>query len=91
MRQALPTWLNYGLPGDYPVVGGMGMGQSDLSDWDVLSAQLQHDGFAEIVFAFGAAGDQPIAGGLERGWSGHGQVYRNGTFYLRNNTAGAAG
>ena len=49
-------------------------------------------GFADIVFPFGAPGDQPIAGD----WNGDGVdtigVYRSstGTFFLRNsNSAGA--
>jgi hypothetical protein len=44
-------------------------------------------GFANIVFPFGAPGDQPIAGD----WDGNGTdtigVYRNGTFYLRNSNS----
>jgi hypothetical protein len=82
--------LNYGLPGDYPVVG----------DWDgngTVTIGIYRDGtfflrnsntlgFAEIVFPFGQVGDQPIAGD----WNGDGVdtigVYRpsNGQFLLRN-------
>jgi hypothetical protein len=80
--------LNYGLPGDYPVVG----------DWDgdgdvtigiyrngyffLKNANIL--GFADIVFPFGSPGDQPIAGD----WNGDGVdtigIFRNGTFFLRN-------
>jgi photosystem II stability/assembly factor-like uncharacterized protein len=88
--------LNYGLAGDYPVVG----------DWDgdgIVTIGIYRDGsfylrnsntlgFAEIVFPFGVSGDQPIAGD----WDGDGidtiGVYRpsTGQFLLRNsNTEGA--
>ena len=87
--------LNYGLPGDYPVVG----------DWDgngTVTIGIYRDGyfylknantlgFAEVVFPFGQPGDQPIAGD----WNGDGVdtigVFHpsNGHFLLRNsNTEG---
>jgi predicted outer membrane repeat protein len=89
--------LNYGLSGDYPVVG-------DWNGDDTVTIGIYRDGyfylrnsntigFAEIVFAFGQPGDQPIAGD----WNGDGVdtigVFRpsNGQFFLRNsNTEGAA-
>jgi hypothetical protein len=89
--------LNYGLGGDYPVVG----------DWDgngTVTIGVYRDGhfylknantlgFADNVFPFGQPGDQPIAGD----WDGDGDdtigVYRpsNGQFQLRDsNDAGPA-
>jgi hypothetical protein len=82
--------LNYGLPGDYPIVG----------DWDgdgTVTIGIYRNGyfylknantlgFAEVVFPFGLSGDQPIAGD----WDGDGVdtigVYRpsTGQFLLRN-------
>ena len=85
--------LNYGLPGDYPVVG----------DWDgngIMTIGVYRNGyfylrnsntigFAEVVFPFGQPGDQPVAGD----WNNDGidtiGVYRGNTFYLRDsNSAG---
>ena len=84
--------LNYGLGGDYPVVG----------DWDgngTVTIGIYRDGyfylrnentigFAEVVFPFGQAGDQPIAGD----WNGDGVdtigIFHpsTGQFLLRNSS-----
>ena len=89
--------LNYGIPGDYPVVGDWD-GDSDVTigvyrNGSFFLRNSNTIGFAEIVFPFGQAGDQPIAGD----WDGDGVdtigVYRpsSGQFLLRNsNDAGAA-
>ncbi len=86
--------INYGLAGDYPVVGDWdGDGDATIGIYRDGSFYLRNSntiGFADIVFPFGAPGDQPIAGD----WDGDGMdtigVYRNGTFLLRNsNVAGA--
>jgi hypothetical protein len=87
---------NYGMPGDYPVVGDWDGDGTDtigiyrngvfyLSNSNTLS-------FAEIVIPFGVPGDQPIAGD----WNNDGidtiGLYRSSaiTFYLRNsNSTGA--
>ena len=89
--------INYGLPGDYPVVGDWdGDGTATIGIYRNGNFYLRNSntvGFADIVFPFGMPGDQPIAGD----WDGDGTdtigVYRRstGTFYLRNsNSAGAA-
>jgi hypothetical protein len=86
--------INYGLPGDYPVVGDWdGDGTATIGIYRNGSFYLRNSntiGFADSVFPFGVPGDQPIAGD----WDGDGidtiGVYRNGTFFLRNsNEAGA--
>jgi len=88
--------INYGLSGDYPVVGDWdGDGDATLGIYRNGSFYLRNDnsiGFADVVFPFGSPGDQPIAGD----WNNDGVdtigVYRSstGTFYLRNsNDAGA--
>jgi regulation of enolase protein 1 (concanavalin A-like superfamily) len=86
--------INYGLGGDYPVVGDWdGNGTVTIGIYRNGSFYLRNSntiGFADMVFPFGAPGDQPIAGD----WDGDGVdtigIYRNGTFYLRNsNSAGA--
>ena len=87
--------INYGLPGDYPVVGDWnGDGTATIGIYRNGSFYLRNSntiGFADIVFPFGAPGDQPIAGD----WDNDGRdtigVYRSAviTFYLRNsNSAG---
>jgi hypothetical protein len=86
--------LNYGLPGDYPVVGDWdGDGDATIGVYRSGTFFLRNSntvGFADIVFPFGAPGDQPVAGD----WNGDGVdtigVYRNGTFHLRNSNAGGA-
>jgi acid phosphatase type 7 len=88
--------INYGLPGDYPVVGDWdGNGTATIGIYRNGVFYLRNSntiGVADLVFGFGAPGDQPIAGD----WNGDGKdtigVYRSstGTFYLRNsNSAGA--
>jgi hypothetical protein len=89
--------LNYGLPGDYPVVGDWdGNGTVTIGIYRNGTFYLRNEntnGFAENVFAFGEPGDQPIAGD----WDGDGidtiGVYRTSTgqFLLRNsNSEGTA-
>jgi hypothetical protein len=89
--------LNYGLPGDYPVVGDWdGNGTTTIGIYRDGHFYLKNSnelGFAEIVFPFGQPGDQPIAGD----WDGDGDdtigVFRPSTaqFQLRNsNDAGPA-
>jgi acid phosphatase type 7 len=83
--------LNYGLPGDDPVVGDWdGNGTATIGIYRNGTFYLRNsntNGFADLVFAFGDPGDQPIAGD----WNGDGKdtigVYRNGTFYLRNSNS----
>ena len=89
--------LNYGIPGDYPVVGDWdGDGDTTIGVYrngTFFLRQSNDIGFADIAFPFGQAGDQPVAGD----WDGDGDdtigVYRpsNGQFMLRNtNDAGPA-
>ncbi len=82
--------LNYGLPGDYPVVGDWdGNGTVTIGIYRGNTFFLRNEntlGFATIVFDFGQVGDQPIAGD----WNGDGVdtigVFRPSTaqFLLRN-------
>ena len=87
--------LNYGLPGDYPVVGDWdGNGTVTIGIYRDGSFYLKNAntfGFADVVFPFGKVGDQPIAGD----WNGDGVdtigVFHpsDGHFLLRNsNTEG---
>jgi peptidyl-Lys metalloendopeptidase len=89
--------INYGMGGDYPVVGDWdGNGTATIGIYRNGSFYLRNSntlGFADLVFAFGQPGDQPIAGD----WNGDGidtiGIYRpsTGQFLLRNsNTKGAA-
>jgi len=88
--------INYGLGGDYPVVGDWdGNGTDTIGVYRNGVFYLRNSnslGFADITVAFGSPGDQPIAGD----WNNDGfdtiGVYRSstGTFLLRNtNTPGA--
>jgi len=87
--------INYGLAGDYPVVGDWdGNGTDTIGIYRNGTFYLRNSnslGFANITVAFGSPGDQPIAGD----WNNDGVdtigVYRSstGTFLLRNtNTPG---
>ncbi|HJS17497.1 MAG TPA: hypothetical protein VJ785_02025 [Anaerolineales bacterium] len=89
--------INYGIPGDKPVVGDWdGDGDDTIGVYRNGSFYLRNSntiGFADMVFPFGSPGDQPIAGD----WDGDGDetigVYRpsTGLFMLRNsNSAGPA-
>ncbi len=89
--------LNYGLGGDYPVVGDWdGDGTVTIGIYRNGYFYLRNEntnGFAEVVFPFGQPGDQPIAGD----WNGDGTdtigVFHpaNGQFLLRNsNSEGTA-
>ena len=64
--------INYGLGGDYPVVGDWdGDGTATIGIYRGGSFYLSNSntvGFADWVFPFGQAGDQPIAGD----WDGDG-------------------
>lgn len=88
--------INYGMGGDYPVVGDWdGNGTATIGVYRNGVFYLRNSntiGIADTYFAFGAPGDQPIAGD----WDGNGTdtigVYRSstGTFYLRNNNSAGA-
>jgi exo-beta-1,3-glucanase (GH17 family) len=85
--------INYGLGGDYPVVGDWdGNGTATIGIYRNGSFYLRNSntlGFADLVFAFGLPGDQPIAGD----WDGNGTdtigLYRpsTGQFLLRNSNS----
>ena len=87
--------INYGLAGDYPVVGDWdGDGDDTIGVYRNGVFYLRNSnsvGFANITVAFGSPGDQPIAGD----WNNDGfdtiGVFQSstGTFLLRNtNTPG---
>ena len=88
--------INYGIGGDYPVVGDWdGDGDTTIGVYRNGSFYLRNSntiGVADVVFPFGAAGDQPMAGD----WNGDGVdtigVYRSstGTFFLRNSNGPGA-
>ncbi len=89
--------INYGLPGDYPVVGDWdGNGTVTIGIYRNGSFYLRNSntiGFADIVFPFGLPGDQPVAGDWNNDGTDTIGVYRPsiGQFLLRNsNSAGAA-
>jgi hypothetical protein len=85
--------INYGLGGDYPVVGDWdGNGTATIGIYRNGSFYLRNSntkGTADWVFAFGQPGDQPVAGD----WDGNGVdtigVYRPsiGQFLLRNSNS----
>jgi len=83
--------INYGLPGDYPVVGDWdGDGTATIGVYRNGWFYLRNSntvGFADITFPFGLPGDQPVAGD----WNGDGKdtigLYRNGRFFLRNSNS----
>jgi uncharacterized protein YjiK len=88
--------INYGISGDYPVVGDWdGNGTATIGVYRNAQFMLRNSntkGFADIVIPYGQAGDQPVAGD----WNGDGidtiGVYRpsTGQFLLRNsNNPGA--
>ena len=88
--------INYGLPGDYPVVGDWdGNGTDTIGIYRNGVFHLRNSntiGYGEIAVTFRGPGDQPISGD----WDGDGidtvRIYRSSTisFYLRNsNTSGA--
>jgi hypothetical protein len=58
--------INYGLAGDYPVVGDWdGNGTATIGIYRNGSFYLRNSntiGFADLVFALGIPGDMPIAG-----------------------------
>jgi hypothetical protein len=90
------TSINYGLPGDYPVVGDWdGNGTDTIGVYRNGVFYLRNSntvGYGEISVTFGAAGDQPISGD----WNGDGidtiGIYRSSTisFYLRNSNVSGA-
>jgi len=87
--------INYGLAGDYPVVGDWnGDGTDTIGIYRNGTFYLRNSntlGIADLTVAFGSAGDQPIAGDWNNDGTDTIGVYRTstGTFLLRNtNTPG---
>ena len=87
--------INYGIGGDYPLVGDWdGDGDATIGIYRNGAFYLRNEntiGFADWVFPFGMPGDQPIVGD----WNGDGTdtigVYRRGVFFLRDeNSIGAS-
>jgi hypothetical protein len=89
--------LNYGLPGDYPVVGDWdGNGTTTIGiyrDGYFYLRNANTIGFAIVVFAFGQPGDQPIAGDWDDDGVDTIGVFRpsNAQFMLRNSNTEAPG
>jgi len=89
--------INYGLGGDYPVVGDWnGDGTDTIGIYRNGTFYLRNSntlGIADLTVAFGSAGDQPIAGDWNNDGTDTIGLYRSstGTFLLRNtNTPGPA-
>ena len=87
---------NYGMSGDYPVVGdwnGDGVDTIGIYRNGVFFLSNSNTAsFAEIVFPFGLPGDQPIAGDWDNDGIDTVGLYRSstGSFFLRNsNSMGA--
>jgi glucose/arabinose dehydrogenase len=83
--------INYGVPGDYPVVGDWnGDGTATIGIYRNGVFYLRNSntaGFADIVFPFGVPGDQPVAGDWNNDGTDTIGVYRNGMFFLRNSNS----
>jgi len=87
--------INYGLAGDYPVVGDWdGNGTDTIGIYRNGTFYLRNSntlGIADLTVAFGSAGDQPIAGDWNNDGTDTIGLFRSstGTFLLRNsNTPG---
>ena len=85
--------INYGLGGDYPVVGDWdGDGDVTIGIYRNGSFYLRNSntiGFADSVFPFGTPGDQPVAGDWDDNGTDTIGIYRpaTGQFLLRNNNS----
>jgi len=88
--------INYGVGGDYPVVGDWdGNGTATIGIYRNGVFYLRNAntiGYADITFAFGSPGDQPIAGDWDNDGIDTVGVYRSSTitFYLRNSNSSGA-